>query len=139
MPNYCYNKLTISGQKESIARFMDMAKAKDSTGELISLASLIPLSDDSDEESSKSILDKAIEQWGTKWDVCDCSIMYEDNSKTIIEFFSAWTPPEKAIKEIATKFHDLMFVLNYEEAGVGFAGSLEVKGEDVLVEEYRDY
>ena len=84
-----------------------------------------------------------IENWGTKWDVCD--IWLEDfvetskvqNSHLHWEFSTAWAPPIEWLREAARQYSTLSFLLTYYEPGMNYAG--EASGEEGSVsDDYVD-
>jgi len=76
--------------------------------------------------------------WGTKWGCYDASDWKLYKRSAMIRFDSAWSPPIPVIHAMAKRFPKLKFTLRYYECGMGFKGCLQVKGEDVLKDEYSD-
>jgi hypothetical protein len=97
--------------------------------------------------------DWRIDNWGTKWDACDCSIMQElivppeggdgdsPNAKAYVkyEFNTAWGPPIPIIKKLGQMFPKVKFKLRYFECGAGFQGTLVIKKGEVLIDESGEY
>ena len=66
-----------------------------------------------------------IQNWGTKWDACNVSIEYQDESQIEIEFDTAWSPPEPICARLREMFGDLISVSwFYDEPGMEIAGYL---------------
>jgi hypothetical protein len=70
-----------------------------------------------------SFYDWCINNWGTKWNT-DSVQMHESG----IGFVTAWSPPVKAIVELATQINQVLR-LTYIEEGMGFCGEMLVDGE----------
>jgi len=58
-----------------------------------------------------------IENWGTKWSASDVYI-----TDGVVEFETAWSPPEPVIRALGERFPDITFIHDYIEQGIGFAG-----------------
>jgi hypothetical protein len=67
------------------------------------------------------------ENWGTSY-VCDDEFCMIDENKVIIYFLSKWSPPLAWVKYVARFYNGLTFHLKYDEPGIGFKGSLKMKG-----------
>lgn len=76
--------------------------------------------------------------WGTKWGMYDFSEWKRFKRSAFIQFDSAWSPPLPVIHAIAEKFPKLKFTIRYYECGGGFKGVLQIKGDEVLLEDYSD-
>ena len=72
------------------------------------------------------------EKWGTKWVGYDLNI-----GESIIDFFTAWSPPLPIIKKLAELHKDFVFRLEYYETGMAFRGIYTASWNDgeVLVED----
>jgi hypothetical protein len=67
--------------------------------------------------------------WGTKWDVDVQDNGYdssEDEEYINLSFDSAWSPPTEWLKKVAKDYPSLEFLLEYEEGGCAFKGTLEI-------------
>jgi hypothetical protein len=73
-----------------------------------------------------------IEKWGTKWVGYDLNI-----GESIIDFFTAWSPPVPIIKKLAELHKDFVFRLEYYETGMAFRGIATAQWQDgeVLLED----
>ena len=81
--------------------------------------------------------DWAIDHWGTKWNT-DCGIRADGKTRICLTFSTAWSPPQKIVDALALKYPKTRFSLRYYECGVGFRGHYEVKGDDVLWDDFWD-
>ena len=62
-----------------------------------------------------------IENWGTKWDICDKSVDYDEECLELT-FNTAWSPPEGIVEKLREKYPDLSFSCFYDEPGMESAG-----------------
>ena len=75
--------------------------------------------------------------WGTKWDACECHISLAKTKKLIYVFDTAWSPPIQWLEKVAAMYPKLKFVMNYDEPGMVFSGT--ATGENGLVfDDYRE-
>jgi hypothetical protein len=124
MPNWCENRLAISGDVADVKTFIK--KGLDENGNW-NLDNYYPM--------PKELHDNGwyywrIANWGTKWDV-DAQDVNEDDD--VIYFLSAWSPPCEWLDKVATDNPHLSFRLTYVEGGIFFAGISEfVKGRHTL-------
>ena len=161
MPNWCFNTLSIDGDAENITKFrnwlgdapLTLQKIRPMPKELEETTSPVP---ENQQDKSAELIEKYgsdnwydwhVKYWGTKWDV---EVNEDDSTDENIyySFESAWGPSLEATKYLSTLFPDLTFTHKYYETGVGFAGSLTIKGEDYdevvydcddSKESYREY
>ena len=59
--------------------------------------------------------------WGTKWDAVGSVIISEEN-QCIVDFDTAWSPPEAFVIEVSRQFPELIFELAFSEGGCCFYG-----------------
>lgn len=130
MPNWCFNRVTIAGDVESIKKFKD----KHLTTKFFD--SVIPMPDSirntekifGESSSTDNWYDWSISNWGTKWDV-DVSGQGNDEDQYIyLEFDTAWCPPEGVYLRLRELYPDLSISWFYDEPGMSIAGYLENQG-----------
>jgi len=82
-----------------------------------------------------------INNWGTKWDIGNIEDMGYDINDTeiVINFSSAWSPPENWLKKVGNDYPELTFELKFSEPGCGFKGSLIIDGGEVVEETTEEY
>lgn len=136
MPNWCTNKLTIIGPGVNVQAFKAKAVGHspwEETGEnpdVLNFHSLVPVP----EEILKAGYDSAgydwqMENWGCKWGASGPGILVEREGHVEYEFYTAWSPPIKFLENVAKQWAALVFVLSYEEPGMGFKGIAKFKGD----------
>jgi len=85
--------------------------------------------------------DWAIENWGSKWGICDARIIEEnyDRGRVVYNFLSPWSPPLPVILKMSETFPKLTFTLRYYECGMGFQGLFRACGGKVMVDKCWKY
>jgi len=63
-----------------------------------------------------------IANWGTKWDLSELSIDYDDSEQLELTFSTAWSPPEGIVEKLKERYPDLSFTCFYDEPGMEAAG-----------------
>jgi len=122
MPNYCDNFLEIfydSNNAEQVSYLTLLKKSIDDEA-LFNFLKPMP------EDQLDNWYDWSINNWGTKWDICD-PYYEDDGQKVSITFTSAWSPPTLATSVLRDK--GFVFVHYYFEGGVGFYGIFNNDGE----------
>jgi hypothetical protein len=130
MPNWCANSLTIKGDASTLVA---LKKIIESDGEGL-LEAIAPI--------GEWDYDKAVETWGTKWDISAEGLEYTDNGDGTAEitgwFDSAWSPPIEAFQSLADDWDSCYIELLYEEPGMCFVGCWDSEGADDHYE-YSDF
>ena len=150
MPNWCRNRVTASGDEKQISKIAEIFSDKKSIfNHIIQSPDWKRLPNEKGEfpklhqELNKdgSVFYETynfpdgknddrwyhwnIQNWGTKWDACNVSIEYQDDSQIEIEFDTAWSPPEPICNRLREMFGDLVSVSwFYDEPGMELAGYL---------------
>lgn len=143
MPNWCSNKLTISGNTVSLDKLKEYV-----LGELMGnpvpfdFEKVIPIP--AEIVAKKRENHFCIEKWGTKWNLDD-ETDFEDHDGgkegTIVYIFqTAWSPPNNVLQALAEVFPELEMSLIYGEPGNGVCGELKsLEKEDYCREfDYQD-
>jgi hypothetical protein len=114
MPNWCSNYISISGPKELIAPLWGAMNEKQGLLEAIK-----PI--------GEWDYYKAVQEWGTKWDVDTRDLQVQDISGGRMEisgsFDSAWSPPIEALQHLADQDENISISLDYFEPGMAFCGN----------------
>tara|TARA_R100000908_G_scaffold65329_1_gene54387 strand:- start:2213 stop:2656 length:444 start_codon:yes stop_codon:yes gene_type:complete len=147
MPNWCYNRVEIFGDDEKLAKIKKQVETKES---LFDFDTIIPtpnfdmipndkgeLPEVRDDDLGKTFnikqfpdgsqddrwYDWHIDNWGTKWNSCDCEV--EDEGDVLrYTFNTAWGPPEPIICKLRELYPDVSISAFYDEPGMEFAGYL---------------
>ena len=147
MPNWCRNRVTVSGTEEDISKlseifsdtksifnhiiqspdwkrlpnekgqFPQLERMKNPKGEVMWETYNFP-----DGKNDDRWYYWCIDNWGTKWDVSELSIDYDDDEVLELEFSTAWSPPEGIVEKLKEKYPDLSFSCFYDEPGMEIAG-----------------
>lgn len=142
MPNWCDNKLTVSGDPAEVGRFREdgIREGKWAMG------NYLPMPDgfndggwDRSEEEKALLMEKygatdwyvwRLKNYGCKW---DCEVDEYDietrNGAFTLYFDSPWSPPIAFVKKMQERYPKLHFRLAYMETGVFFAGVAETQDD----------
>ena len=143
MPNWCYNHLTITGEKKNLDRIkfrLEDIEKKDNVSPGIFMALVgRDQSIDLHEYENGGWYDNNVTYWGTKWDVSynESGVEYNDDTITM-SFESAWSPPIPFIQHLGRLFN-VECELYYEEPGCDFCGKSYYNNENGLTEEDYTY
>lgn len=145
MPNWCNNSISVSHpDKEMMQKFRDGVRA----GNLFDTFIPMPVElreTTSPSETNEVLVEKyghsdwyswSIDNWGTKWDVCEGEFNLDENELSGDGWFdTAWGPPITAYQ----KLKELGFVIEafYSEPGMGFCGVWE-NGEEDYIDGYYE-
>jgi hypothetical protein len=127
MPNWCSNKVTVSGDLIKFKTWLN--------GEPFCLNKIVPI--DKTLLEGQGWYDWRINNWGTKWDV---EAVAEDLGDTIVfNFETAWGPPRMAIVKLCELFPEINIVHSYLELGMCFVGKDVYSKADLITGEiYED-
>ena len=118
MPNWCSNNFAITGNVESIKDLWEAAQTAGPDGGFGLLNAIAPIGDWE--------YGKAVDTWGTKWDVTDEGLEFIDNGDGTASisgwFDSAWSPPIGAYEQLAADFDSCIIECSYYEPGMDFGG-----------------
>lgn len=112
MPNWCYNRLSVRGEKTD--EFI--SAVTNEFGNIQILETLYPIPEGVEDWYSWSVTN-----WGTKWPDREART-YEEKGWQVFSFDTAWSPPLAGIKAISAMFPTESFVIVYEEGGMCFMG-----------------
>jgi len=121
MPNWCSNRARITGPAPVIEKIKEILESEDK--ELLNWMSPRP-------KAEEDWYNWNIQNWGTKWDICDAYIddVIEDD-EIQFSFSTAWAPPIEAFHTWAVNDGRVQFTLEYWEPGCAFVGSANYDGE----------
>ena len=143
MPNWCYNHLTITGDKKNLDRIkfhLEDIEKKDnqSPGVFMALVGR-DQSIELNEYEHGGWYQANIDYWGCKWDVSydESGLDYTDDSITM-SFNSAYSPPVPFIQHLGRLFN-VQCELYYEEPSCDFCGKSYFNNEDGLTEDDYTY
>jgi len=115
MPNHCLNSLIMS--EATLPIIIQNYVRRDEKGQaFFDFERIKPIGEVPDMEVERQ------DKWGTKWNGYSPSI-----GESILEFFTAWTPPIPIIVKLAELHKDIIFRLEYFEVGLAFRGIATAK------------
>lgn len=153
MPNWCENRLQVSGDSKQLDEFIKKAKGKETD---LRMNNFFPLpeelvgttSPNNNKAQAKALTKKygypdwyewQLGNWGVKWDNGDSVHLTREKKKVAYyDFDSPWGPPDTFIKRVGELYPKLKFVLEYSEPGMVFSGELIVCEGKVTKDEHRD-
>lgn len=146
MPNWCTNKLEVSGPLAGVRRFVE-AQRDDAAS--LSFAKSVP----EPEGLEGRLLTWRVAHWGTKWDLDDETDLVvsedaeRDRCEAVYNFFTAWSPPLEWLAVVVEQYPNLVFRLVFAEPGMAFMGEgggsegrfsheiYEIRGDSALLDE----
>jgi len=136
MPNWCSNKLTITGQQADIQAFKTKAvghspwEAPEGEPDVLNFHSLVPVPDEVLQAGYESAgYNWEMANWGCKWGASDLGILNDWEGYVDYEFYTAWSPPIEFLQTVAVQWPALVLILAYEEPGIGFKGIARFQGD----------
>ena len=123
MPNWCSCRATISGPEPVIDEIKRILTLDDP--ELLNWMVPQPMF-----ENDQDWYMWNVNNWGTKWDLCDVYIDNDAEQDSVeFSFNTAWAPPVEAFHTWAFNDGRVQFELEYWEPGCGFVGVTTFDGE----------
>ena len=137
MPNWCENRITISGPKEKVKSIYNEMKEKKKFFDVLVPSPENMYREPVSSEKRKSLAEQGIPNWydwqtanwGTKWELGEEDIerigFEEDSDDTAtisVYALTAWSPPITAIENFLTANEDCSARVAYLEEGNDFAG-----------------
>jgi hypothetical protein len=142
MPNWCYNKLKITGKKEDVDNVLNAIKGP---GIAFDFNKVKPypwrfavIDRKSENNKSKTPIKDGFNSggyewccsnWGTKWNALHQSEVKRTRGNAYMEFDTAWAPPIPIMKILIKKYPNVEFELEFSEEGDGFRGAMGPGGE----------
>ena len=132
MPNWCNNNITITGPKKVIDKIEKITK-KDKPGLLNYFHPMPKGLRDTTADGSKdkamikkygysSWYDWAVDNWSTKWDLCEFHGIEKHDYGISFGFDSAWAPPLGAYEHFINENSNVTIRATYFEGGCDFMG-----------------
>ena len=157
MPNWCENKLTVSGPKQDVERFCKENRGR-KRGQTLSFERLLPtpkamvgkghapgrgearlrreLAELAGRKPATFWFTWRCQNWGTKWDVeasaCTKKLEAYDRyeylrMRATYRFDTAWSPPVHWMHRASKRYPMLSFVLRFNEPGMCIRGQVACK------------
>ena len=138
MPNWCHNHLTVKGEHDEVQRFRQQAighspwdtPPADEKPSPLNFHSLVTIPAEVLQAGYEAAgYEWECQHWGTRWGACEAELVDDNGSELFYGFDSAWGPPTEFLKAVGKLFPNLMFLLEYDEPGMGFKGRCKVHGD----------
>lgn len=155
MANSCYNKLTVSGDKQELNRFR--AKVWKNKKEPLDFNSTVPMPKElegTDSPNQANLITKQIlkakyghdnwyewqlSNWGCKWGVYEDSagdpkeIIYKNGKgKLVYDYNTPWSPPTQWLVNTSKTFPNLIFKNYCNEPGMSFKGTQTIVNGKII-------
>ena len=149
MPNWCMNRVVISGSEEDIKKLKEQVSSEESA---LDFNKIVPSPDWKNIPNEKGQLPKPeelkngngeviaithnfpdgtndsrwydwqIKNWGTKWNVSNVDVVAEASDFIEFEFDTAWSPPEPIISKLRELYPDVSISAFFDEPGMEVSG-----------------
>lgn len=150
MPNYCSNKLIVSGTKEQLDSFISKhIKTKEYDSIYLDFDTIVPEPKTKEECEKEYIIDNIntvhiqliedkpwfnwytfhCDKWGTKWNSFDGVLNRNSDRELTLWFETAWDHCIPVIDKLIEMYPDLEFKYYYYEPGMQFAGGVVPQGK----------
>lgn len=151
MPNWCENDLTIQGPEEEIAKLIEFVKTDKRSfdfNKIIPYPEKYKRVDDYEFVVIAGFLkdgyncggyDWCNANWDTKWNATEAYMTSHPPTCIEYSFETAWSPPLKIIKKLASIFPKLTFHLEYYEGGAGYCGILKIENNAIIEDTTSKY
>ena len=113
MPNWCSNRIDVTGEELTLIEMESFIAGEDS---MFTFECVLPYP-----KGENIDPDWAYDHWGTKWDTMHSYIVPLENKRSIY-FDTAWVHSLPVTLELSKKFPSLIFTHNYEEEGFDVSG-----------------
>jgi hypothetical protein len=149
MPNWCYNNLQISGNKEVIEKIRNWHKQPDKKTDVGLFGLFYPLPKELENttfpvsESNNTLIEKYgadnwykwnLANWGVKWDASEIELLDETATDLSLRFETPWGPPIEFYEKLKKDFPDINIFSSYTEEGISFAGVYNSSTGDVSID-----
>lgn len=141
VPNWCSNKITISGPKSVLDRLsQDLLRVTDERGSreelLLSLERILPTPPELLENDGW--FDWRLVHWGAKWDLTEVRLEGRTDDSLVLVCLSASTPPLQALAKLSEQYPEVAVEIVYAEPGWGLAGRRAFNRGEVTAQEDVD-
>ncbi len=150
MPNWCINKLTVTGEKHE--RMAELWRSDNVLSKVIpepveySLDELAELQECANTQAwmkctitTENAADWwRLMNWGTDRDVVEATVVTASNDATVIQFRTAWSPPKAGLRTISGLYPTLQCDLKCVEPLWSFAGHTVFQAGAIISDEYYD-
>lgn len=138
MPNWCSNKIIITGEKDKLTDLIEFVESKELNYEIL-FDKIIPVPTDISETMEGYYF--RLNNWGTKWEPDSIGLELTGND-VIFTFETAWSPSIGITAKLAELYPELKIIHIYEEMNTDYSGRMEWENGKVTLNidgEYGDY
>ena len=135
MPNWCFNRVTVRGDNERVAKVVAAVRGRYGDGEECPLDFRRILPPPPDVGSGE--VTWCYEHWGTKWLP---QYPHVENAgadgEFVVSFQSANTPPQDFVRVLSERFPDVRVELYYDQPDFGYGAELAYMDGALVAEDY---
>jgi hypothetical protein len=161
MPNWCENKIIITGSKSNIDNMKTQLDKMDGGGYEVGFFQhyyptpaelMLQESPNRDDKKTEELIAKygasdwyqwRVANWSTKWDIGHINsietIETDEQSVLVFNCDTAWAPPDNALRKLSEMFRDTYFYCQFVEQGMGFQGYSSFMNGVGVGEQMTDY
>ncbi len=154
MPNWCECELRVCGDAKRLKEFKLFGQNRGNvldTNKFVRYPERYAVSDKIASEFKGDFKDRpkdgfnnggygwCLDNWGTKWGICDAELVEDYEGELNYEFSCAWSPCSPVVLAMSKLFPDLEFTLRYFEGGAGFNGIYSCEDGVVTDDKSGDY
>ncbi len=128
MPNWCFNKLTVTNSTPKLEMFLKEHG--------LSFEAIVKPNRPENDENGFGTINAQMNAWGTKWDLDEKEAREVGDSLLNgggCSFDTAWSPPSEAIR-VLSEITDASFELTFYEPGCWFWGKDVIEDGDIFPE-----
>jgi len=131
MPNWCFNRLRVTGAAEEVTRFQEQAVGFCPWGrteagqapDVLNFHSLVPVPPEVQAAGYQAAgRGWEFEHWGCRLGAHKAAVIAVWEGGALYEFDTAWSPAVIFVKQVSRAWPTLVFVLDYEEPRMGYKG-----------------
>lgn len=143
MPNWVFNKVSITGDEHLIDSIFNNVQKDDS---VISFWNIKQPTGEEFQKYQDSLgtpgvmpfwYDWNCENWGTKWDASNAELLRRDIGVVEYRFDTAWSPPLPVLTHLSEQYPGVEVVLDWEEEQ-GFGGQFRFSNGEANEESWYD-
>lgn len=124
MPNWCYNRLQVTGPARLVEDFAEQVNGPDGVLDFGRTVPMPPVLQPRDAVPVTDWYSWQVAHWGVKWGATSAEIAEQSPGKVVYLFDTPWGPPVEWLARTAKLFPALLFDCEWEEPGMDFAGAV---------------
>jgi hypothetical protein len=136
MPNWCSNKLLVTGKPEDVKQFVEQMISSSEEGDntdincldfeaVAPMPRILKVRKSPAEDGAITWYDWSVENWGTKWNSNNSYCDYTEGGESVFYAFeTAWGPAIEWQEKLIAYYPWLKFEFEWEEPNMNFCGQM---------------